>query len=151
MPVKPKKKGQPKEKVSDVLNVNVIFPNEDRYDGECTRSDDAGLERNGFGVHTTLNGMTYSGQWNNDKMNGTGKLVHPSGAVYEGEFKDNTFHGMGTYTWPNNSKYIGSFNENNNRFHLPNLCTSRCNSPGKVYKCSFTGCYSADWKGKASS
>ncbi|XP_078261398.1 MORN repeat-containing protein 2 [Rhinoraja longicauda] len=112
MPVKPKKKGQPKEKVSEVLNVNVIFPNEDRYAGECTRSVDAGLERNGYGVHTTLNGITYSGQWNNDKMNGTGKLVHLSGAVYEGEFKDNTFHGMGTYTWPNNSKYIGSFNNN---------------------------------------
>ncbi|XP_051867694.1 MORN repeat-containing protein 2 isoform X1 [Pristis pectinata] len=113
MPVKPKKKAQSKERaVSEVLNVNVIFPNEDRYDGECTRIDDVGLERNGFGIHTTPNGITYTGQWKNDKMNGTGKLVHPSGAIYEGEFKDNTFHGTGTYTWPNNLKYIGNFNKN---------------------------------------
>ncbi|XP_067844471.1 MORN repeat-containing protein 2 [Heptranchias perlo] len=114
MPVKPKKRVLSKEKatISEVLNVNVIFPNEDRYDGECTRSEDGGLERNGFGTHTTPNNIIYTGQWKNDKMNGTGKLEHPSGAIYEGEFKDNMFHGTGTYTWPNGVKYIGSFNEN---------------------------------------
>ncbi|XP_062912430.1 MORN repeat-containing protein 2 isoform X1 [Mobula hypostoma] len=121
MPVKPKKKGQSNERaIAEILTVNVIFPNEDRYgtfcitftEGECTRIDGIGLERNGFGIHTTPDGIIYTGQWKNDKMNGNGKLVHPSGATYEGEFKDNTFHGTGIYTWPNNLKYIGNFNKN---------------------------------------
>uniref|UniRef100_UPI00398EE153 MORN repeat-containing protein 2 isoform X2 n=1 Tax=Pristiophorus japonicus TaxID=55135 RepID=UPI00398EE153 len=114
MPVKPKRKASSKERttISEVLHVNVIFPNEDRYNGECRRTEDGGLERNGFGTHTTANGIIYAGQWSGDKINGTGKLEHPSGAIYEGEFKDSTFHGMGTYTWPNGLKYIGNFNEN---------------------------------------
>ncbi|XP_059842399.1 MORN repeat-containing protein 2 isoform X1 [Hemitrygon akajei] len=113
MPVKPKKKGQSNERaIAEILTVNVIFPNEDRYEGECIRIDGVGLERNGFGIHTSSNGIIYTGQWKNDKMNGHGKLVHPSGATYEGEFKDNTFHGTGIYTWPNNVKYIGNFNKN---------------------------------------
>ncbi|XP_048456641.1 MORN repeat-containing protein 2 isoform X1 [Rhincodon typus] len=114
MPVKPRKKAQSKEKATiiEVFNVHVIFPNQDRYDGECTRTEGGALERNGFGTHTTHNGIVYTGQWKNDKINGTGRLEHPSGAIYEGEFKDNKFHGTGTYTWPNQFKYIGSFNEN---------------------------------------
>ncbi|XP_006024985.2 MORN repeat-containing protein 2 [Alligator sinensis] len=96
----------------DVFKVSFVFPNKDKYDGECTRTPDGVLERNGNGVHTTPNGITYKGNWKNDKMNGLGRLEHPSGAVYEGEFKDNMFHGTGTYTFPNGAKYIGNFNEN---------------------------------------
>ncbi|POI24358.1 hypothetical protein CIB84_011892, partial [Bambusicola thoracicus] len=81
-------------------------------EGECKKTPEGLLQRNGLGVHTSANGMTYIGSWLNDKMNGTGRLEHPSGAVYEGEFKDNMYHGAGTYTFPNGAKYIGPFNEN---------------------------------------
>ncbi|XP_068531181.1 MORN repeat-containing protein 2 [Anas acuta] len=81
-------------------------------EGECKKTPEGKLQRNGHGVHTSANGMTYIGTWKNDKMNGTGRLEHPSGAVYEGEFKDNMFHGAGTYTFPSGAKYIGPFNEN---------------------------------------
>lgn len=37
-------------------------------DGECTRTPDGVLERNGNGVHTTPNGITYKGNWKNDKV-----------------------------------------------------------------------------------
>uniref|UniRef100_A0A7M4EXW3 MORN repeat containing 2 n=1 Tax=Crocodylus porosus TaxID=8502 RepID=A0A7M4EXW3_CROPO len=96
----------------DVFKVSFVFPNKDKYDGECTRTPDGVLERNGNGVHATSDGITYTGNWKNDKMNGFGRLEHPSGAVYEGEFKDNMFHGTGMYTFPNGAKYTGNFNEN---------------------------------------
>ncbi|XP_025966245.2 MORN repeat-containing protein 2 isoform X1 [Dromaius novaehollandiae] len=95
-----------------VFKVSFVFPNKDTYEGECTRSTKGVLKRNGHGVHTSPGGITYIGNWKNDKMNGMGRFEHPSGAVYEGEFKDNMFHGVGTYTFPNGAKYIGPFREN---------------------------------------
>ncbi|KAM9065796.1 MORN repeat-containing protein 2 isoform X1 [Sarcophilus harrisii] len=96
----------------EVHKICFIFPNGDKYEGECTRISSGIFERNGSGVHTTPNGITYIGAWKDDKMNGIGRLTHFSGAVYEGEFKDNMYHGMGTYTFPNGAKYTGSFVEN---------------------------------------
>ncbi|XP_010166988.1 MORN repeat-containing protein 2, partial [Antrostomus carolinensis] len=89
-----------------------VFHHSCFLEGECKMTPEGALERDGHGVHTGANGITYVGRWKNDKMNGTGRLQHPSGAVYEGNFKDNMFHGAGTYTFPNGAKYIGPFNEN---------------------------------------
>ncbi|XP_061012105.1 MORN repeat-containing protein 2 [Dama dama] len=96
----------------EVFKINFIFPNGDKYDGDCTRTSSGVIERNGIGIHTTPNGIVYTGSWKNDKMNGYGKLEHFSGAVYEGHFKDNMFHGLGTYIFPTGAKYTGNFNEN---------------------------------------
>ncbi|CAN0507209.1 unnamed protein product [Rangifer tarandus platyrhynchus] len=96
----------------EVFKINFIFPNGDKYDGDCTRTSSGVIERNGIGIHTTPNGIVYTGSWKDDKMNGFGKLEHFSGAVYEGHFKDNMFHGLGTYTFPTGAKYTGNFNEN---------------------------------------
>ncbi|XP_029450229.1 MORN repeat-containing protein 2 isoform X1 [Rhinatrema bivittatum] len=96
----------------EVFQISFVFPNGDKYDGECTRTTAGVLERNGVGIHKTPNGITYKGNWQNDKMNGIGRLEHPSGAVYEGGFTNNMFHGTGTYIFPNGAKYTGSFNEN---------------------------------------
>uniref|UniRef100_A0A8C9H743 MORN repeat containing 2 n=1 Tax=Piliocolobus tephrosceles TaxID=591936 RepID=A0A8C9H743_9PRIM len=97
---------------SEVYKISFIFPNGDKYDGDCTRTSSGIYERNGIGIHTTPNGIVYTGSWKDDKMNGFGRLEHFSGAVYEGQFKDNMFHGLGTYTFPTGAKYIGNFNEN---------------------------------------
>ncbi|XP_059883526.1 MORN repeat-containing protein 2 [Delphinus delphis] len=96
----------------EVFKINFIFPNGDKYDGDCTRTSSGIFERNGIGIHTTPNGIVYTGSWKDDKMNGFGRLEHFSGAVYEGNFKDNMFHGLGTYTFPTGAKYTGNFNEN---------------------------------------
>ncbi|XP_070284685.1 MORN repeat-containing protein 2 [Myotis yumanensis] len=96
----------------EVYKINFIFPNGDKYDGDCTRTPFGIVERNGIGVHTTPNGIIYTGNWKDDKMNGFGRLEHFSGAVYEGYFKDNMFHGLGTYIFPSGAKYTGNFNEN---------------------------------------
>ncbi|KAJ8321944.1 hypothetical protein KUTeg_000415 [Tegillarca granosa] len=96
----------------EILRTTYIFPNGDRYDGEYKHASDGSLERDGQGTHTTKDRTVYDGSWKEDKMNGTGRLVHPSGAVYEGDFINNQFHGKGKYSWPNGSRYEGEFNEN---------------------------------------
>ncbi|XP_060275907.1 MORN repeat-containing protein 2 [Ovis aries] len=79
---------------------------------DCTRTSSGVIERNGIGIHTTPNGIVYTGSWKDDKMNGFGRLEHFSGAIYEGHFKDNMFHGLGTYTFPTGAKYTGNFSGN---------------------------------------
>ncbi|XP_042259324.1 MORN repeat-containing protein 2 isoform X1 [Thunnus maccoyii] len=94
------------------VKVNYIFPNGDRYEGECSRSASGVITRSGFGKHTSASGVIYTGEWHEDKMHGRGTLQHPSKAKYEGEFKDNMYHGTGTYTFPDGSMYTGHFNKN---------------------------------------
>nr|XP_034966922.1 MORN repeat-containing protein 2 isoform X1 [Zootoca vivipara] len=94
---------------AEVYKVSFVFPNGDKYEGDCIRTLEGVLERCGHGVHTTPDGIIYQGNWKNDKMNGFGKLEHPSGAVYEGEFFNNMFHGTGTYIFTNGAKYTGQF------------------------------------------
>ncbi|XP_028676204.1 MORN repeat-containing protein 2-like [Erpetoichthys calabaricus] len=96
----------------EVQKIKFIFSNGDVYDGECRKSPEDIIMRSGQGTQTSASGIIYTGQWSNDKMNGTGRLQHPSGATYEGEFGDNMFHGRGTYTFQNGTKYIGDFVEN---------------------------------------
>ncbi|KAM8909832.1 MORN repeat-containing protein 2 isoform 1-T1 [Spinachia spinachia] len=95
------------------INVSYIFPNGDKYEGECSRSASGGVTRSGAGKHMSAGGIIYTGEWLKDKqMHGRGTLFHPSGALYEGEFKDNTYHGKGTYTFPDGSTYKGHFHYN---------------------------------------
>ncbi|XP_008298805.1 MORN repeat-containing protein 2 isoform X2 [Stegastes partitus] len=125
-----------------LVKVSYVFPNGDKYEGECSRSECGAIVRSGNGKHTSASGVTYIGEWHEDKvciccvsthcdktlsgcmllshalslclsqMHGRGTLQHPSGAVYEGEFKGNMYHGTGTYTFPDKSVYKGHFQEN---------------------------------------
>uniref|UniRef100_A0A3Q3IX02 MORN repeat containing 2 n=2 Tax=Monopterus albus TaxID=43700 RepID=A0A3Q3IX02_MONAL len=94
------------------IKVSYIFPNGDRYEGECSRSESGVIMRSGTGKHTSPSGVIYNGEWHEDKMHGRGTLQHPSGALYEGEFRDNMYHGTGTYTFPDGSTYKGHFHKN---------------------------------------
>ncbi|XP_065111218.1 MORN repeat-containing protein 2 isoform X2 [Paramisgurnus dabryanus] len=94
-----------------------IFPNLDKYEGECYHTSDGVVIRKGFGTQTSASGVTYTGEWNNDKMNGSGTLTHPSGAIYRGLFRNNMYHGKGTYRFPDGTEYNGTFN-NNRLLHL---------------------------------
>ncbi|XP_077957896.1 MORN repeat-containing protein 2 isoform X4 [Gasterosteus aculeatus] len=89
------------------INVSYIFPNGDKYEGECSGSASEGVKRSGAGKHASAGGVIYTGEWLEDKMHGRGTMQHPSGALYEGEFKDNMYHGKGTYTFPDGSTYKG--------------------------------------------
>uniref|UniRef100_A0A8C6UKW9 MORN repeat containing 2 n=1 Tax=Neogobius melanostomus TaxID=47308 RepID=A0A8C6UKW9_9GOBI len=103
--------GQKTPKIKYVT-ISYIFPNADKYEGQCCKSTSGALVRGGTGKHTSASGVIYSGEWYDDKMNGTGTLQLPSGAHYEGDFKDGMFHGTGKYTFPNGSFYTGHFNQN---------------------------------------
>ncbi|KAI5125154.1 Morn Repeat-Containing Protein 1 [Manis pentadactyla] len=53
---------------AEVYKVNFVFPNGDKYDGDCTRTSSGIFERNGIGIHTTPNGIIYTGSWKDDKI-----------------------------------------------------------------------------------
>ncbi|XP_008399298.1 MORN repeat-containing protein 2 isoform X1 [Poecilia reticulata] len=91
------------------IKVSLIFPNGDKYEGECRKAESGELVRSGTGKHTSASGIIYTGEWQEDKMLGKGTLQFPSGAVYEGEFKGNAYNGFGTYTFPDGSMYKGQF------------------------------------------
>uniref|UniRef100_A0A672ZLI4 MORN repeat containing 2 n=1 Tax=Sphaeramia orbicularis TaxID=375764 RepID=A0A672ZLI4_9TELE len=95
-----------------ILKLSYIFPNGDKYEGEYCSSASGVMVRSGTGKHTSASGIIYTGEWQDDKMNGKGTLQHPSGAQYEGEFKDNMYHGTGKYTFPDGSIYTGHFHQN---------------------------------------
>uniref|UniRef100_A0AAY5EZ29 MORN repeat containing 2 n=1 Tax=Electrophorus electricus TaxID=8005 RepID=A0AAY5EZ29_ELEEL len=97
---------------SGMWTVSYIFPNGDKYEGECCRTSDGVVMRKGTGTQISSSGAVYIGEWNNDMMSGTGTLTHPSGAVYKGQFQDNRYHGNGTYFFPDGTKYCGTFNNN---------------------------------------
>lgn len=52
--------------------------------------------RNGQGKFFYQEGSFYDGEWNNNKMNGFGKLFYENGSLaYEGEWYMDEFHGFG--------------------------------------------------------
>jgi hypothetical protein len=55
------------------------------------------------------NGVTYKGNWQDDKLDGIGRMDWPSGQVYEGSFARDFRNGEGTMTFPNGDQYVGSW------------------------------------------
>ena len=51
----------------------------------------------------------YSGQWNSDTMDGTGRIVFVNGDSYEGTFKRNQFQGSGVFKSSTGDVYTGQF------------------------------------------
>ncbi|XP_067311612.1 MORN repeat-containing protein 2 isoform X2 [Pseudorasbora parva] len=50
------------------LKISYIFPNGDKYEGECSRTSDGVVIRKGSGTQTSASGLTYTGEWDNDKV-----------------------------------------------------------------------------------
>ncbi|XP_033845147.1 MORN repeat-containing protein 2 [Periophthalmus magnuspinnatus] len=94
------------------VTVSYIFPNGDKYEGQCYKSASGAMVRGGTGKHVSASGVVYSGEWNEDRINGKGTLQFPSGAHYEGEFKDGMFHNTGIYRFTDGSYYTGHFKQN---------------------------------------
>lgn len=64
--------------------------------------------KNGYG-EMWKNGVTYKGNWMDDKLDGVGRMDWPSGQIYEGSFARDFRHGEGTMTFPNGDQYVGSW------------------------------------------
>ena len=45
------------------------------------------------------NGDIYVGNWEADKITGTGKMIYADGFIYEGEWKNSKKHGKGIVTY----------------------------------------------------
>lgn len=88
-----------------------IFANGDIYEGEFSLADTGSIVRQGFGTFTCQDGIIYSGNWFNDKMNGNGSYIHPSGMKYEGDFVNGKYEGNGKYIWPDGYFYEGEFKD----------------------------------------
>lgn len=88
-----------------------IFANGDVYEGQYELNNHGSIERHGFGVFTSKDGVVYHGNWKNDTMNGKGSFIHPSGCKYEGDFVNGKYEGVGKYYWPDGSIYEGEFKD----------------------------------------
>ncbi len=53
--------------------------------------------------------VTYFGDLENGKANGTGFGYWKSGSTYEGNWKDNQRHGKGSFTWADGERYEGDY------------------------------------------
>lgn len=62
--------------------------------------------RSGFGAMKGLN-YSYTGEWENDKMHGYGKLVYPDGTIFQGRIENNQ-PVNGTYNLANGARYTGN-------------------------------------------
>lgn len=64
--------------------------------------------KNGYG-EMWKNGVTYKGNWLDDKLDGIGRMDWPSGQSYEGSFAKDFRNGEGTMVFPNGDQYVGSW------------------------------------------
>jgi hypothetical protein len=71
----------------------------------------------GHGTYFYSDGDSYTGEWQNDKRHGVGKVVYcdePGGEVtesYDGDWKFGHMHGRGKYTYKDKSTYEGEWAE----------------------------------------
>ncbi len=63
----------------------VINDKNESYEGQIN------LSRNGIGRFKGSNGVSYIGEWKNEKFKGKGILIEPDGTVKKGLFIDHVF------------------------------------------------------------
>ena len=80
-------------------------------------SDETAFWHNCYGSYTTADGHRTEAEFQNDELNGQGKILYADGEEYIGEFSDNQIHGWGTYTYPSGEKYIGEYKNGKRHGH----------------------------------
>ncbi|XP_028170499.1 MORN repeat-containing protein 4-like isoform X1 [Ostrinia furnacalis] len=87
----------------------------DTYDGffEAKKKDRV-AKMHGPGLYTTVEGDTYMGTWDADKLGGNDEVTvaFTDGSRYEGFFKDWSYSGRGRYYYPDGSILRCDFSEN---------------------------------------
>ena len=79
-------------------------------DGEWQSGPDGSIQRHGKGSHVD-GPESYTGDWLNDQMHGTGFFQFAAGATYKGSFVADQFHGKGVYVWADGASYDGGWRE----------------------------------------
>ena len=67
---------------------------------------------NGQGTFTWPDGRKYVGEWKGGRRNGRGTITWADGRKYVGEWKDDKRNGEGTFTSPNGHQYVGEYRDN---------------------------------------
>ncbi len=62
-----------------------------------------------YGLETSLGGLSYTGEFNDNKKHGKGTLTFPDGSSYRGDFLDGRMHGVGTFTTSDGSTFEGEY------------------------------------------
>ena len=102
-------------------NVIIKYNNGEKYFGECDKEN----HKNGRGIQIFKNNNIYYGYWENDKMNGIGKIIKITQKLedldiifneniipfYYGEWKNNLEDGNGEEIWKDNSIFKGEYKE----------------------------------------
>ena len=102
-------------------NVIIKYNNGEKYLGECDKKN----HKNGRGIQVFKNNNIYYGHWENDKMNGIGKIIKITQKLddldiifneniipfYYGEWKNNLEDGNGEEIWKDNSIFKGEYKE----------------------------------------
>lgn len=70
-----------------------------------------------LGVCIIADGVTYEGEFKEDKFHGIGKLSFGKNGpnakdIYEGSFKEGKYCGFGRYCWSEGPEYIGQWADN---------------------------------------
>ncbi|AVK77143.1 Morn repeat domain containing protein [Pandoravirus macleodensis] len=84
------------------------------YTGDWVRGKWQGK---GHFVHTgavrdgEYTGCTYSGDWYDDSMHGSGTMVYPNGDVYTGKWRNGRRCGHGVMTYSNGERYAGGWKD----------------------------------------
>ena len=63
----------------------------------------------GKGTFQFRSGTLYSGEWQNNEMDGIGCLNVPEEGTYEGSFIDSQKNGQGTFIWNDGTVYVGAW------------------------------------------
>lgn len=112
----PEQETEPQE--TKPTSASFVFPDGAKYNGEFITVEGVRMRH---GPGTYIDGKEeYQGEWNHDKMHGTGTYHFSSGAIYKGDFLDGAMHGSGTYTWADGGHYVGQFRKN--VMHDPEGC-----------------------------
>ena len=88
----------------------LTYKNGDKYEGVLSN-----LSKKGIGKMIFINGMEYYGSFNNDQIDGDGRITFPEKSdfeVYKGDFVKNRFEGQGELKYKNGNNYNGQFLKN---------------------------------------
>lgn len=86
-----------------------VFKDGTRYHGEWKAGADGVKRKHGKGMLKEYAGLSYEGDWMDDKKHGHGEEVHISGNHYVGKYCNGVFEGLGTFTWGNGAIYEGEW------------------------------------------
>ncbi len=91
----------------DYVEKTIRYSNGDIYVGDISQ-----IYRHGKGKMTYYATKdTFEGDYQYDKMTGSGTYTFRNGDKYVGTFVDSKKHGRGVFTWANGSVYDGSFED----------------------------------------